>query len=382
MEQGVTVIANQPTALSAAFDAFNRHSSRLEASYRDLQAQVAMLTQQLEQEQSARHRELLEKERLGNRLRRTVEALPGAVIVLDGAGIVRERNGQAAGLLNRPLLGMAWADIVRRECDPNVCTDGDLWLHDGRCLSLSRRSLDPEAGEILLLTDVSDTRRLADMVQRADRLSALGEMTAKLAHQIRTPIASALLNVALVRGDTRQNAIAKRIGDRLGEVGRMIDDMLCFAAGERRSAKTFSVTELFADLCETYPEDIEDGGIKVELECPDLEVAGNRDALRGALRNLVENARQACDAKPMVIVSGVRGEQCVFLSVNDNGRGIPADAHKRLFEPFFTTRPQGTGLGLAVVRSVADAHNGDVLVESGEHGSTFTLCLPLAGADA
>jgi signal transduction histidine kinase len=70
----------------------------------------------------------------------------------------------------------------------------------------------------------------------------------------------------------------------------------------------------------------------------------------------------------------------VCLTVSDNGHGIPDAVRPRLFEPFFTTRPQGTGLGLAVVRAVVEAHDGEILVDTGPNGTTFALCLPAAGA--
>jgi len=93
-------------------------------------------------------RELIEKERLSKKLARTLETLPGAVIVLDGDGIVREQNSKAPKLLNRPLLGLAWSEIVRRECTPCATLSGDLDLRDGRSLSLSRQPLGDEPGEI------------------------------------------------------------------------------------------------------------------------------------------------------------------------------------------------------------------------------------------
>lgn len=377
----MTATATNPAGLRSAFDAFNQHSSRLEASYRELCKQVEVLTRQLETEQSARHHELIEKERLGNQLIRTVEALPGAVIVLDGAGTIRERNSKASDLLSRPLRGLAWSEIVRRECVPGESSGGDLRLHDGRWLSLSRSSLGTEPGEILLLADVTDSRRMAELLQRAERLSCVGEMTARLAHQIRTPIASALLNVARIHGDDVQEQIAARIRSRLHEVGRMVDDMLQFTAGAERAREQFTLGEFYAELAETCEVGLAGCRLEVSLLDDTLTVAGNRDAIKGALINLVENARQACDIDGRIELGAELCSDRVCLTVTDNGHGIPPNVLPRLFDPFFTTRPQGTGLGLAVVQSVAEAHGGEVLVDSSGKGSTFALCLPIAEAN-
>lgn len=369
----MTATATNQAGLRSAFDAFNQHSSRLEESYRELRNHVQVLTRQLRKEQSARHRELLEKERLGNRLARTVEALPGAVIVLNGEGIVSEINSRASELLNRPLLGLAWSEIVRRECAQNIASNGDLCLNDGRYLSLSRKSLVTEPGEILLLADVTESRRMAELLQRSERLSCLGEMTASLAHQIRTPIASALLNAARIGGDDTQRQLVGRIRERLNEVGRMVDDMLRFTSGARRSDETFAVAGLYKELVETGPVGSE---LDVALLREGLQVAGNRDAIKGALGNLIDNARQSCRDDARIELGAELCQDRVCLTVTDNGHGVPEEIRGRLFEPFFTTRPQGTGLGLAVVRAVAEAHGGEVLVESGKKGSTFALCLP------
>src|SRR5690606_27436440 len=149
-------------------------------------------------------------------------------------------------------LGCPWSDIVRREFRPGRRADGELELHDGRRLSLSRRRLENEPGEILLLTDVTDSRRTADLLHRADRLSALGEMTAKLAHQIRTPLTSALLYAGQLERvhPAACNGAAPRIAAKLKELALMVDDMLRFVGGVRRSGEVFPVAGLFREIVE------------------------------------------------------------------------------------------------------------------------------------
>ncbi len=378
METRLATTATKSEVLRSAFDAFNHHSSRLEASYRDLKRQVDVLTRRLEEAQSARHRELVEKERLSLRLARTLEALPGAVLVLDGDGIVQERNSKAPELLHRPLEGLAWSDIVRRECAPNATSSGELHLRDGRSLSLSRQPLGDEPGEILLLADVTESRRTSELLARQERLTCLGEMTATLAHQIRTPLASALLNIA--RLDVDDEHRVGRIRDRLKDIGRMVEDMLRFTAGARPRHETFAVDALLKELLETCDRGHATNDLTLALAADGVEVAGNRDAIKGALSNLIDNARQACDPDARIELGVERSGDRVCLTVTDNGHGIDPKIRARLFEPFFTTRPQGTGLGLAVVRAVAKAHGGEVLVDSGPTGSTFALCLPAVGA--
>ncbi len=370
--------ATHAATLESAFHAFNERSQLLESSYRELQQQVAQLTAQLQASQSARHRELLEKERLSEQLSRTLDALPGAVVMLDTFGTIIERNDNAAALLNQPLLGRPWAEIVKREFTPAGNADGELQLNDGRIISLQRRSLMAGQGEILLLTDVTESRRLGELLARHQRLSAIGEMTARLAHQVRTPLASALLYASqLPAAGSVQESLGTRIVARLRELDRMIDDMLQFAGGARHDDEDILVAALLHDVADTgRARCATDVRIVVSIADNTLRIAGNRGALKGALLNLLDNAAAACRRDGIVELGAVREADKLCLTVTDNGCGIPPNARAKIFEPFFTTRPQGTGLGLAVVRSVAAAHDGDVLVETSSSGTTFAICVP------
>ncbi len=362
-------------ALASAFEAFNRHAGSLEASYRELQVQVRSLAAELKAERSARQRERRAKERLDRRLAGLLEVLPGGVLVLDGAGIVREHNGKALEMLNRPLAGCPWSDIVRREFCPDKRTDGELELRDGRRLSLARQPLDHEPGELLLLSDVTESRRMSDLLHRSERLSSIGRMTAALAHQIRTPLAAALLHAS--RLQRREPETAGRIAAKLQELALLVDDMLRFAGGARRSGETFAVAGLFSEVIDEIAHRVPAGLSLVSDVCrPALMIRGNRAALKGALSNLVTNAVEACGSAGRIELSALVVDDRVCLTVTDDGPGIAADVRTRLFEPFFTTRPQGTGLGLAVVRSVAEAHDGQVHVHSSAAGALFSIALP------
>ena len=368
--------------LRDAFEIFNQQSGLLEESYRQLQGKVALLTRQLRRAQSERLAELEQKERLGQHLAQLLETLPGAILVIDAQGVIKESNSEAAELLNQPLLGCAWSAIVRREVSAGGSEDGNILLRDGRWLSLSRRPLPDGQGEVLLLADVTESRQLSRVRQRRERLSTIGEMTAKFAHQVRTPLASAMLYTAqLDTGSDRQLRAVNKIRSRLQDLGRMVNDMLGFAAGTRKCDESVDVNELLADVRLTLEPQLEHGTeLRFGVSDTPLRIAGNKDALKGALLNLVTNACQACGAGGIVTLAARRKRGDVVLTVADNGPGIPEDLLPRLFEPFFTTRPQGTGLGLAVVQAVAAAHEGDIGVASSPGGSTFTLRIPAADA--
>ncbi len=368
-------------ALERAFEEFNLQSGLLEECYQSLQARVEELTRRLEIAQTERHRELLEKERLSNRLSRLLETLPGAFLVIDGDGVILERNSRATDLLKHPLLACCWADVVQREFRPCERVDGDLQLKDGRWVNIFRRPLETEGGEILLLTDVTETRRMSKLLERHERLSALGEMTASLAHQIRTPLSSAMLYLSdhvADQGDADGESVgAARALECLRTLDGLVTDTLVFAGGSRHEEDDINVGALLQSVYDLIaPQLDEESFVTVEFDDPTLVIRGNRDALQGALLNLVTNALEASQ-KPQVEISAASSGDQVWLIVADNGNGIADEIRDKLFEPFYTTRKRGTGLGLSIVRTVARAHGGDVVVETGAFGSTFAICLPV-----
>lgn len=365
--------------LHDAFRVFNLQSGLLEQSYRDLQDTVEALTTQLKREQSARLQELLKNEKLGRRFSEILETLPGAILVLDKDGVIRQQNSQASKLLNQPLIGCSWAAIVNREIAAGDGEDGNIELADGSCLNLSRRPLTTGSGEVLLLSDITESRRIAKLRQRDERLTAIGEMTAEFAHQVRTPLASAMLYAGqLDKSDTHQARIAKKIVRGLNELKRMVNDMLGFAAGACADHETVNVKQCLDEVADTVRDQISGAStLCVSVDDPNLTVAVNRDAIKGAMLNLVMNADQASVSGSNILIHGHRYGQNVHLCVTDDGPGIPEDIQPRLFDAFFTTRPQGTGLGLSVVKAVVSAHGGDVSVDTSSLGSSFKLRIPI-----
>lgn len=364
--------------LHDAFEIFSHQSGLLEASYRDLQDTVEALTRQLRHEQSQKLQELLKKEKLGRRMAELLETLPGAILVLDGSGVVRQQNSKASELLNQPLIGSSWASIISREIADGGGEDGNIKLRDGRWLSLSRRPLQYESGEVLLLSDITDSRRFSELRQRNERLSAIGEMTAEFAHQVRTPLASAMLYAGqLDTVDPRQARIASKILLGLSDLKRMVNDMLGFAAGARADQEQVNVQSLFDEVAESIDGQLRSNStLRISVSDQSLTVSANKDALKGALLNLVSNADQASNSGASILLHGHRCDDSIQLCVTDDGPGIPEAVQPRLFDAFFTTRPQGTGLGLSVVKAVVAAHDGEVLVSTSERGSIFTIQIP------
>ncbi|MFN6972339.1 MAG: histidine kinase dimerization/phospho-acceptor domain-containing protein, partial [Rheinheimera sp.] len=128
-----------------------------------------------------------------SRLQHLLQVLPTGVVVLDARGFVQQANPVAISMLGEPLTGQRWLDVITRSFRPRSDDGMEVSLHDGRRVQLAITSLQPEPGQLIVLTDLTETRQLQSRIAHLQRLSALGKMMASLAHQIRTPLSSAML---------------------------------------------------------------------------------------------------------------------------------------------------------------------------------------------
>lgn len=371
--------------LEQAFALFNQMSNQLSESYSLLEARVNELKGQLALVSAQRMQELAEKERLAHRLQSLLDLLPGGVIVIDGQGVVREANPVARALLGQPLVGMLWRQVIARNFAPREDDGHEISMRDGRRLSIATRSLHGEPGQLVLLTDLTETRRLQDQLSRHERLSALGRMVASLAHQIRTPLSAALLYASHLNEQVlpaeQQQRFAGRLKERLHELENQVRDMLIFARGELPLPDRLSPPVLFDALRAAADAHVGDMAVRWQCDVRDGELLCNRDTLVGTVLNLIDNAIQAAGRDARLKVHLYRRDNELRLCVSDNGPGMNQETLARLGEPFFTTKTTGTGLGLAVVKAVARAHQGQLLLQSrAGRGTCAIVSLPLLDA--
>ncbi len=372
------------TPVEQAFALFSQVSSQLSESYGMLEARVSELKGKLAVVSAQRIAELGEKERLANRLQNLLDLLPGGVIVIDAHGLVREANPAACELLGEPLVGELWRQVIARSFAPRMDDGHEVSLRDGRRLSIATRSLDAEPGQLVLLNDLTETRRLQDQLARHERLSSLGRMVASLAHQIRTPLSAAMLYASHLADPeqdlpaaTRQR-FAGNLKERLHELEHQVRDMLVFARGELPLGDRLTPKALFQALQQAAQSHVQGHAVRWQCDCRLGEVLCNRDTLVGALLNLIDNALQASTEPARLKVHLYRREQHLHLTISDAGSGIDPHLLARLGEPFLTTKSTGTGLGLAVVKAVARAHQGSLHLRSRiGRGTCARVTLPL-----
>ncbi len=317
------------------------------------------------------------------RYQQVIEVMPAGVILLDTQGVVHEANPEAQRLLEAPLVGQKWFAIIQQVFAPRADDGHEISLINGRKVRLAISA--SATGQLILITDLTETRLLQSRISDLQRLSSIGRMVASLAHQVRTPLSSAMLYASNLGAPNLPAATKDRfqskLMDRLYDLEKQVNDMLLFAkGGDNKVIKPFTVQELADEFSPMIETAIKNHQIDYELELEDGEtrLMGNANAIASALSNLVMNAIQIAGKQSQldVFIRVVDGE--LRVSVQDNGPGVPKELQSKIMEPFFTTRSQGTGLGLAVVQMVCRAHAGrlELISEPGE-GACFTVCIPV-----
>lgn len=374
-------------ALADAFGAFNRFSEQLAESYRDLERRAGALAEELASARGERMRELVAKERIASRLGHLLECLPVGVLVVDARYRVTEANPVAEEMLGGPLVGMSWPQVQARAFAGAGELGTDWRLRDGRTVSVAIRPLRREPGCLLLIHDVTEQRRLAAEAARQRRLGAMGEMTARLAHQIRTPLAAALLHAEALLHPGADSAQRRRSGERLvarlHRIEEQVAGLLRFARGERPTLVEAPLEPLLGEVRAALEPHAQASGASLAVCEPghDARVLADPKQVVEALTTLGINALQACGGGGHVSIAARTGASAVRLVVTDDGPGVPPELAERVFEPFFTTRADGTGLGLAVVRDIARANGGRVWVErASPRGAAFVIELPVPGS--
>jgi two-component system sensor histidine kinase PilS (NtrC family) len=353
---------------------------------------------------------------------RTVESLKSGLLTTDLDGLVTSFNQEAqriTGLTRTQALGRDLEEVLpgvralragASGTEPGArarmsyAGPGGTTLHLGVGAYVLRGASGAAGGEVVIFQDVTEVVAMERELRRSERLAAIGELSASIAHEIRNPLAaiSGSIQVMQAKGEApnaesgRLMEIVVREVDRLD---RLIGDFLQFARPGEPQIEWVSVADAVREVLEMFEAS---RPAPVAIECdlhPGLGVHADPGQLRQVLWNLLLNAAQAMPnggvvritsrpgggRSPQDEVSGGRMDEqkpvWAELTVMDQGAGIPADVVDRVFDPFFTTKPGGTGLGLAIVHRVIAEHRGIVRVERGAAGfaTAIRLSLPRAG---
>jgi len=274
----------------------------------------------------------------------------------------------------------------------------------GYTLSLIRDESDDTIGAALFFKDLTYVEQLEERERLRDRLAALGQMAAAMAHEIKNPLAGIEVMAGLLHRELTEKrdaqAMVKDIINEAKMANSIVQEMLDFVRPVRLQLDRASLDEALQSAITLADGKATRGAISVDLRLPDKlpMIQGDRHQLAQVFANLLINAYEALDGRGSVAIGarivdagedgallpdGAQAVQTVIVDVADTGPGVSPELIDKIFNPFFTTKAQGSGLGLAIVRKIVDAHEGRIDVTSTPNrGTCFKVTLPVEHTDA
>ena len=264
----------------------------------------------------------------------------------------------------------------------------------GYTLSLVKDTRGRDAGATLFFKDLTRVEQLEERERLRDRLAALGEMAAAIAHEVKNPLAGIEVMSGLLKRQLPDSPDAQTIlADIIKEAkmaNRIVQEVLAFVRPLRLQVEDTSLADVIRDAIAMAESHSLKGEVAVSVDIPEAlrPIQGDPAQLRQIFTNFLTNAFEAMSGTGVVEITAMsqegddesgpeHGGPTVMITVSDNGPGIPPEVTDRIFSPFFTTKPQGSGLGLAIVRKIVDAHDGRIDVgERPGGGAVFRVTLP------
>lgn len=334
-------------------------------------------------------------------LEKVFEALQEGVILLDPEGDVKYVNAAACHLFGfqaEQVVGKSLAEGVRgvdwhelRKPGTVVSRDLEVFYPANRFLNFYITSIDDteDGGFVMLIRDVTQTRKLTEEKIESERINAFTLLAAGVAHELGNPLNSLTIHLQLMERSLKKlgkgaDKLQKHLDVSLGEIQRLdfiINQFLSAIRPTQPQLQRVSVSELLHDAARFLKPELEQNKVKLKLELrsdmPQMLLDANQ--MKQAFYNLIRNACQAmAETGGKLTVSAAFNDFEVIVSFQDSGKGISRENMGNLFQPFFTTRKTGTGLGLLIVRRIIREHGGEIDIESRQgEGTKVTLFLPL-----
>jgi two-component system sensor histidine kinase FlrB len=359
-------LSTETAQLEQAFKLFLQASQDLEAQQSALHDQVRRLSEDLST--------------ANQRLAALLEALPSGVLVIED-GRVRELNPAARELLPNTEVGAPWQIPNTWSTTP---VQGEYQTStDSSCRTVHVKEVVFDHRKIVQIQDITESLAQHAEGQRQSKLASMGQMAASIAHQLRTPLATATLYAGhlvdpLVPPD-RQKDMAEKLRRQLTSLEKLTTRMLQFVRQRPQKTETVAIADLLEEakqaivpVCERYGVPLD-----VTLEGEPSLLTVERDAIVSALVAVLENALQVSPKGSVIQMRAAIEQSRVRIQIDDQGPGIEESLLANIFEPFTTSRVNGTGLGLSIARNAIEAHRGEISANNRpDGGARFVLTLP------
>lgn len=396
--------------IKKAFELFDEQSGLLQRSFESLKKDLAKANEQLNEKNIALSEKVDELHQMTGRLQCILESIGDGVLVVDPNLCVERTNPAFLNLLEKKKKEVerrAYSDVMEELGNPKAIQDairkGSVVLDQERVRKTGEhaivvlasvapvRSTDGEIiGAVEVLRDITPLRLLQEKMQHQQRIAALGEMAASVAHEIRNPLGTIEGFARLLKSDLDKDGLehhsrmATKIIAGVTNLNYVITNLLTYARPLSLQNDTFDVSLLLSSVEDLLSSLAAQNHVTLELtHTGKLHTAtGDIRQLRQVLVNLGRNAIEACAGREngrVTIRSDIKKRSAVF-TVTDTGCGIPKKDINHIFDPFFTRKDAGTGLGLSLCHKIVTAHGGEIAAESQVGaGATFTVTIPQVG---
>lgn len=291
-----------------------------------------------------------------------LESIPAGVIFINAEGIIDCYNRQAEELLDLSKHNRIWSTVLQANVKQIVNDGHYIILLSGKCIVFKTQSLPNEKGQLVLLVDETDIYQSHHRAMKLQNLDSIEKLSATLAHQLRTPLSTAILYAGAMNDEPSREKMMKP----LLLIKQQIDDVLMVCKGQEKLIECFNIQDEIAKLIEDYRQLY--NGIPIELKIAqnlnNANVLGHKASLLGAIMNIIDNAIQANSIEVPIVITLSKQANFICIEIKDFGKGIKQENIERVKKAFYTTKQNGTGLGLAIAQSILQAHQGKLEIES------------------
>ena len=393
----------------------SKMADQLHQAYRELETKFESLNQKLEETNQQLKQSLAEKERASSFLKNILESLTSGVLVIDLAGKITMFNKAAediTGYKASEIVEKPYSEIIGKNVDKELSALNTLKTQSAHIneereltnkkgakvpLGFSTAPLVDSEGALLgvveIFFDLTKIRKLEDEISRVKTLAALGEMAATVAHEVRNPLGGItgfadLLNKEIAESDPRKQYV-KKIIEGVENLNRTVKNLLTYARMIKLAPQEVNLTRFLDEVVKFYEMDLqrEKKNIVILREYAEAGLKAKIDPehFRQVILNLLQNATQSMPKGGKVKISAEYAkdqnikQDKLFLKIADSGSGMPREVLDKMFTPFFTTKEGGTGLGMATIKKIVEAHQGEIRVNSEVgKGTEVEICLPLS----